>query len=140
MREKLLKGFLIFGGAYLIFDALLHLSNIKLSTVSNWPFSATAYGNLINYIYASFVLLAGGFSFIIQNDLKKYKQLVLFSALWAIFHGIILLFLVWSNNYQQIFQSSPSLLVWLPFYREYLTFNALLLFIYSAVVHFWQKS
>lgn len=136
--EKLLQGFLIFGGAYFIFDALLHFSNIKLlSTIGVWHSSATAYANLMNYLYGSYVLLAAAFSFIIQTDLKKYKTLVIASAFWAFFHAILLLFLVWTNNYQQIFQNLPSILVWLPFYKEYLTFNAVLLLVYSGLVYKW---
>lgn len=139
--EKLLRGFLTFGGAYFIFDALLHFSNIKLSsTIDVWSSPATSYANFINYLYGSFVILAAALSFIIQTDLKKYKTLVIASAVWAVFHAILLLFLVWTNNYQQIFTDLPSILVWLPFYREYLTLNALALFAYSAVVYFWQKS
>ncbi len=136
--EKLLKGFLIFGGAYFIFDALLHFSNIKLSSTTDiWLSSAASYANFINYLYGSFVLLAAAFSFIIQKDLKKYKTLVLASAFWAFFHAILLLFLVWTNNYQRIFKDLPSILVWLPFYKEYLTFNAVLLLIYSGLVYKW---
>lgn len=136
--EKLLQGFLIFGGAYFIFDALLHFSNIKLSsTLGVWPTSAVSYANFLNYLYGSFVILAAAFSFIIQTDLKKYKTLVIASAFWAFFHAILLLFLVWTNNYQQVFQDLPSILVWLPFYKEYLTCNAILLLIYSGLVYKW---
>lgn len=135
MIEKLIRGFLIFGALYFTFDALLHLSNIKLSTVKDyWPESAIKYSNLINYIYASFVLLAASISLIIQSNIKKYQSILAISSIWASFHGIVLLFLVWMNNYQVIFQNTPSLLVWLPFYGEYLSFNSLLLFVYSGLV------
>lgn len=130
---------LIFGGVYFIFDGLLHLSGVKLSSVNNWPSAAISYANLINFIYASFIILAACFVFVIQKDLKKYKSFVILSGIWAIFHGLILIFLVWTNNYQQIFQNYPSLLAWLPIYREYLTFNSLLLFVYSITVYLWQK-
>lgn len=138
--EKILKSFLIFGAGYFVFDGLLHFLEIKLSSVNTWPESAKAYGNLINMIYASFIFLAAFIAFILQKDPKKYKSLILGSGIWATFHGLVLIFLVWSNNYQQIFQNFPSLLVWLPFYREYLTATALLLFIYSTTVYIWYKS
>lgn len=143
MIKSILQGFLIFGGCYFIFDGLLHLSGIKLSSVNGvWPISATSYAGLLNYIYASFVFLAALISFIIQKDLEKYKVLVITSAIWALFHATLLLFLVLTQNYQQIFQDFPSLLVYLPFYREYLIFNAGLLFLYSGIVYlyFRQKS
>lgn len=138
--EWIIRGLLIFGGCYLIFDGLLHLLGIKLSSVKDWSEPAIAYASLINMLYGSFAFLAALFSFIIQKDLKKYKSLAVASSIWATFHGVLLLFLIWTNNYQIIFQNSPSLLVWLPIYREYLTINAVLLFTYSISVYFWQKS
>ncbi len=137
--EKILRGLLIFGGCYFVFDGLLHLSGFKLLSVESWPAAAKAYANLINVIYASFVFLASIFVFIMQKNLKKYKSLIVLSAIWAPCHGLILIFLVWTNNYQQIFQAFPSLLVWLPIYREYITINALLLVIYSITVYIWKK-
>lgn len=138
--EKVLRGMQIFGVGYFIFDSLLHFSNIKLlSAIGIWPQSAISYAQLINYIYGSFVILAAVFLFIIQKDLKKYQTLVIFSSFWALFHGAILIFLVWSQNFQEIFKKLPSILVFLPFYREYLTFNALLLFAYASLVYIWMR-
>lgn len=141
MIKTILRRFLIFGGCYFIFEGLLHLSGIKLSSVNGvWPTSATSYANLLNYIYASFIILAGFVAFNLQKDPKKYKTLILGSGVWALLHGLVLIFLVWTNNYQQIFQDSPSLLIWLPFYGEYLIFNAILLFIYSGVVYLYLRT
>jgi hypothetical protein len=141
MMKNFLRGYLIFGGCYFILDALLHFSNLKLLSAENtWPTSALSYARLINFLYASFVLLVASIIFVIQKDLKKYHSLVLISAIWALFHGIILLWSTWTQDYQQIFMQVPSLLVWLPFYREYLSLNSLLLFLYSGTVYayFWQ--
>lgn len=136
--EKILRFFLIFGGGYFLFDALLHFLGIKLSSVVGvWPESSISYGSLINYIYASFVILAALIAFILANNLKKYKSIIGFSAIWALFHAALLLFLVLTQNYQQIFKDLPSLLVWLPFYREYLALNAIVLLTYSGVVYIW---
>lgn len=140
--QKLLRLFLICGGCYFIFDGILHFSNIKLSSVissGNWPIPAVLYAHLLSYIYGSFIILASIIAFVIQRDLKKYKTLILVTGVWAIFHGAVLLFLVTNQNYQEIFKSLPSLLVWLPFYREYLTINALLLFFYGGIVYFWYR-
>ena len=140
MTGNILRGFLIFGGCYFIFDALLHFSNLKLTSVENvWSVSALNYGRLINFLYASFVLLAASIAFAIQTDLKKYQTIILISAIWALLHGLILLGLVWTQDYQQIFTQFPSLLVWLPFYREYLSFSSLLLFLYSGMVYLYFK-
>lgn len=139
--EKLLRGFLIFGGAYLIFDGLLHFFNIKISSVNGaWPQSAISYAGLLNFIYASFVFLAAAIAFVIQKDFKKYKAILLVSSVWAMIHGSLLLFLVWTQNYQQIFQDLPSLLVWLPFYNQYVLIEGVILIIYSGIVYLWARS
>ena len=140
MAKIILRCFLIFGGCYFIFDALLHFSGIKLLSVNSaWPSSATGYANLLNYIYASFVSLAAFIALVIQKDLVRYRHIILLSAIWAIFHGVILLILVWAQNYQQFFQDFPSLLIWLPFYREYISLNSILLFLYSGVVYLYFR-
>lgn len=139
--EKILRGFLIFGGAYLIFDGLLHFFNIKISSVNGaWSQSAISYAELLNSIYASFVFLVAAIAFVIQKDLKKYKAVLLVSSVWAIIHGSVLLFLVWTQNYQQIFKDLPSLLVWLPFYNQYVVIEGMVLIIYSGVVYLWVRS
>lgn len=138
--EKILRGYTIIGGLYLIFDGLLHLSGIKLSSVSGvWPQSALSYAQLLNFIYASFVIFTASVGFVIQKDFKKYRDILVLLSVWSILHGLILLFLVLTNNYQEIFRGLPSILVWLPFYRHYLTFNVLLLFGYSGVIYKYLK-
>lgn len=140
MIKTILRGFIIFGGCYFIFEGLLHFSGIKLSSVRGvWPQSAITYANLLNNLYASFIILAAFMAFIIQKDPVKYKYIIGLSAVWAICHGVILLFSVWTQNYQLIFQDHPSLLVWLPFYREYLISNAVLLFLYGGLVILYFK-
>lgn len=140
MIKNILRGLLIFGGCYFIFDAVLHFSGLKLVSVEDqWSPSALSYAQLINFIYASLLFLAASMAFIIQKDLKKYQAIVLVSAAWAFFHGMILLFLVWGHNYQKIFQEYNSLLIWLPFYREYITGNSLLLFLYSGIALVYLK-
>ena len=138
--DQVLRGLLIFAGCYFIFDGLLHFIGIKLSSAQDvWPASASSYADLIDHLYASFIFLAALIAFIIQQDLRKYSKIVAVSAVWAFFHGLVLLSLVGTQNYQQIFKSLPSLLVWLPFYREYLLMNAILLFIYSGVAYAWIR-
>jgi len=141
VAKTILRRFLIFGGGYFLFEGLLHLSGLKLSSINSvWPIAAISYANLLNNIYASFIILAGFVAFIIQKDPIKYELIIKLSAIWALLHGIMLLFLVWTQDYQQIFQNLPSLLVYLPFYREYLIFNAVLLFLYSGVVYFYFRT
>lgn len=138
--QKVIRGLIIFAGMYLLFDALLHFFGTKLLSVAGvWPESAVSYSNLINRLYASFVILAAMTAYVVQKDLKKYKYIIYFSAVWALFHGALLLFLVLTQNYQLTFKNLPSLLVWLPFYREYLVLNAIALLIYSLIVYIWFR-
>ncbi|MBI2334494.1 hypothetical protein HYU96_01715 [Candidatus Daviesbacteria bacterium] len=140
MTEKLFRIFLIFLAVYLIGDGLIHLFNIRLLSVSSfWPVSAISYAVLMNSIYASFVLLAATLILVAQANLKKYRELILASAIWAIFHGILLLFLNSTQNFAQDFSDYPSLSVWLPFYNHYLFFEAILAFIYAIVVFVRHK-
>lgn len=132
---------MIFGGVYFIFDGLLHFFNIKISSVNGaWPQSAISYAGLLSSIYASFIFLVAAIAFVIQKDLKKYKAIIVVSSVWAIIHGSVLLFLVWTQNYQQIFQDLPSLLLWLPFYNQYVLIEGLVLIIYSGIVYLWTRS
>lgn len=138
--EKILRPFLIFGGAYFIFDGLLHLSGVKLTSVINiWPQSALNYSKLLNYLYASFIILSGVMALFFQSDIKKYKTMIIISAIWALFHGAILLLLVNLEGYGEVFKGLDSLKVYLPFYEQYLTFNATMLFLFSGVVFLWWR-
>lgn len=138
--EKIVRGFLIFGIFYLIFDGLLHFFNIRLLSVQSiWPQSALSYGVLLNMVYASFVFLTTGFAFLMQTDIKKYKNLIILSSFWAFFHAILLIYLSTTQNLVLNGKNLPSLLVWSPFYNQYLFFESTLLISYSLVVFYWVK-
>lgn len=138
--DRLIKSLLIFGGVAFIADGLLHFLNLKLNSVLDiWPESALTYAYLLNFIYASFIFLAAGTCFILQKDIKKYKTMIIFSAFWALFHGILLVFLALTQNYTQAFKGYPSLYVWLPFYDKYLILEGSLLIIYAISVYWWIK-
>lgn len=138
--EKMVRGFLIFGVFYLIFDGLLHFFNIRLFSVQDiWPQSAFSYATLLNMVYASFVFLAAGFAFLMQKDIKKYKNLIVLSAFWAFFHAILLIYLSITSNLIFSAKELPSLLVWSQFYNQYLLFESALLIAYSLVIFYWMK-
>ena len=138
--QNLLRFFLIFLALYLTSDGTIHLLNIRLISVTNiWPKSAISYATLLNAIYASFVFLAAILVFAAQKDLKKYKNLVFASVIWALIHGFLLTILSISQNFNQQFQAAPSLQVWFPFYNQYLLFEAILAFAYAAVGLLWLK-
>ncbi|HBQ50515.1 hypothetical protein A3B42_00400 [Candidatus Daviesbacteria bacterium RIFCSPLOWO2_01_FULL_38_10] len=132
--------FFIVLAMYLIGDGVIHLLNIRLGSVINvWPTSAVSYAILLDSIYASFVFLAAALILVAQTDLKKYKSLIFVSGIWAIFHGTLLLYLNSTQNFGNDFFNYPSLLVWMPFYNQYLFFEAILAFIYAIVVFLRHK-
>lgn len=138
--EKILRVFLNLLGAYLICDGAIHLFNIRLASVINvWPQSALSYATLLNTIYASFVFLAAFLIFTVQKDLRKYKTLIYVSSFWALIHGSLLIYLSSTQNFVGDFSPFPSLLVWIPFYNNYLLFEAFLALVYSLLVYLWFR-
>lgn len=138
--EKFLRGFLIFGFLYFLFEAVLYLSNIRLSDVNtSWPESAKVYAGLINHVLGSFELLLSVLCFELQTNLKKYAKLIKISGFWALIHAAVLIILSIGNNFTNIFSGIPSLYVWTYFYNQYIFFEAGLLLFYAAVVMFWSR-
>lgn len=139
--EKILRVSLNLLAVYLILDGAIHLLNIRLQSVANiWPSSALSYATLLNAIYASFVFLAVALILVAQTDLKKNKGLILASGIWAVFHGLLIIYLSSSQNFMNNFSNSPSLYVWMPFYNHYLFFEAFLSFVYAGLVFIWIKN
>lgn len=137
--QQIIEKLLLFGAIYLAIDGLIHILNLRLESVHNWPSSATTYATFLNMIYASFVFLAAAISFVMQKNLKKYESLVILSAVWAFLHGSLLIFLDIKYNFVKTFADYSSLYVWLPIYDYYLYFEASLFIIYSILVFIWKK-
>lgn len=138
--EKILRGILIFGCCYFLFEAVLYLSNIRLTDVgNNWPSSAKVYAKLINQVLGSFELLVSLVCFELQKDLKKYSRLIKVSGFWALIHAAVLISLAASNNFTNIFTGMPSLYVWADFYNQYVFLEAGLLIFYSLTVFLWSR-
>lgn len=138
--EKALRGILIFGTCYFLFEAILYLSNIRVSDVSNnWPDSAKVYAKLINQVLGSIELLVAIICFEVQRNLKKYSTLIKISGFWALIHAAVLFSLTTSNNFTNVFAGMPSLYVWAFFYNQYVFLEVGLLFFYSLVVFLWSR-
>ena len=89
--RKIIRGYLIFAGIYILADALIHLLDIKLIDVKQfWQLPALIYGSFVGHLYASFALLVGIFSLIVQKDINKYKSLIKLAGVWGLFHGLFL--------------------------------------------------
>lgn len=139
--ERLLRILLNFLVVYLILDGVIHLLNIRLQSVANiWPASAISYATLLDFIYASFVFLAAMLLLVAQKSLTKYKSLIFISSIWAVFHGLLLVRLSFTQDFMNKFAGLPSLYVWMPFYDQYLIIEAFLAFVYAALVFIWLKN
>ncbi len=137
----LLKGLLLLGAIYLFFDSLIHFFDIKLLDVKNaWPLSAIEYAHLLDKVSGAFILLIAIIAFVLHKNLEKYRVIVYFSAVWTLFLGLTFIFLGLSTDYSCALEFIPSLSFWLPFYRQYLFFEAGALIFYSAVVFLWFRS
>lgn len=139
--QNLLRLFLNIGAVFLILNGLVHLFDIRLASVESiWPKSAISYARLLDTIYASFVFLAAIMIFIAQRDLKKYRNLIFYSAFWAFFHGFLLIKFATTQSFTKEIPSLPSLHIWIPFYNQFLLFEAFLLLVYVILVFLWIKS
>lgn len=132
---------MIFGAIYLVGDALVHLFDLRLTDVAGkWDQPAIIFSRFMSILYASFVLAVALVVFELQKDLAKYQQLIKLSAIWALFHGLLLLYLSFQYNFPEKFQNTPSIYLDLPFYNYYLLFEASLLFSFSLVVFWYFKT
>lgn len=139
--QKILRAYLILLGVYLFIDVSIHLFDIKLLDVGGqWPQSALTYSRFISHLYASFAFLASVAVYELQRDLKKYKNLILITAVWALFHGILLIYSSITTNFASDFKGMSSLHVWLPFYNQYVLIEGIVLIIYSGIVYLWARS
>lgn len=139
--EKALRIYLIFWGLYLIFEGLLYILNIRLIDTRNiWPPAALAYARLLEKVLGSiFLFVAAVIIFEVQRNLLKYKNFIKIGGIWAFFHGILLIFLGTTQNYAEVFKPYPSLLVWFPWYREYVVLEGLAAIGLSILVYLYQK-
>lgn len=139
--EKLLHLVIIFLGLYLLFESFLYFFDIRLMDVKAiWMPSATTYAKLIEKVLGSaFLFIAVIVLFEVQKDLPKYKNFIKISAIWALLHGILLIYLSFSQNYIEVFKSFPSLMVWFPLYDKYVAFEGIVIICFSILVFFWVK-
>lgn len=136
---KIVRATIIFWGIYLLFEAFLYLSHVRLTDIKPfWLPSATAYSQFIESMLGSVFLFLSAAAFELQRDLQKYKKIIVLSAPWAIFHGGLLIYFK-GQNYVTLYANTPSLYVWTPFYNSYLLFEGMLALIYAVVVFLWFK-
>lgn len=139
--EKILRLMLILWGVYLLFEATLYFFNIRMQDVKNiWPEISLTYIVLIEKVLGSLMVLVALLTFELQRNLEKYKTILKLGAIWALFHGGLLIFLALSQNYYHTFLIYPSLFVWFPYYDFYVILEGVVLLIFSAGVFLWLKN
>ncbi len=138
MYSKIVKYFLLFASVYFLIEAVFHFSGLRLmSTLSRWSVSAFTYGEFMSNLYASFILLAALLAFEAQRDVKKYKNMIYLTGVWAFFHGALLLYKLLNVDFVKAFDGYSSLYVWIYWYNYYLVFESLLAFLYGFFVFLW---
>ncbi|MDO8573802.1 MAG: hypothetical protein Q7R77_03560 [Candidatus Daviesbacteria bacterium] len=139
--QNILKMFLFLGAVYFFVDGFIHFFDIKLLNVGNsWPASALAYARLLDKVTGVFILLTAATLFVIRRDPKKYKAIIYLSAVGTLLLGVSFIYLGLSTDYSIVFSLMPSLVVWLPFYGQYLLLEAGALICYSLLVYLWFRS
>lgn len=139
--NKILRGYLIFGSIYMLTEALIHFSNLRLlDSISMWSDSALAYSVLMTKLYASFALFFAILLFFIQKDMRKYELIIKILAVFSLLHTVVLIYLSLTENFYTSFGNLTSLSFWIPEYNLFLIFEAVLLFSFSILVFFWQKN
>lgn len=139
--EKFFRLVLIFWALYLLFESALYLFHIRLTDPKNvWPISAVVYGQLIEKVLGSTFLFVAVIIFEVQKNLLKYKTFIKLSGIWAFFHGLLLIFLSTTQNYEEVFKSFPSLFVWFPLYENYVFLEGVAAVGFSILVYLWLKN
>lgn len=137
--KHLLKWYLIAASIYLILDGLIHVFDVKLVGMTPWPAPALIYAKFIGNLYGGFAILAGLLGIEASRNLEKYTHFLYITAIWSLVYGGFLIYSSSAINFAGIFNKSPSIYLWMPFYNYYLFFEAGLLFILSTLVFLWSK-
>lgn len=143
MKNKLeifLKYYLLITSIYLLGDGLVHVFDIKLISVLDWPQAPLIYSRFIGHLYGLFASLAALLGLEAARDLKKYKNFLYIVAIWLIIYGSHLIYISLTTDFKIIFKDTPSIFVWMDFYNLYLIFEAGLCFIFSILVFLWSKA
>lgn len=138
--EKIIRAYLIFGGFYMLGEALVHFSNIKLADVSTiWSKDALTFSSWISTLYGSTTLFMSLLLFSIQGKVEENKKIVKVLAFYALFHGVLVTYASLTIRFDEIFHNLSSLSFWLPTYNGYLLLESLLLFGFAFLVYLWLR-
>lgn len=140
IMNKIIRAYLIFGGFYMLGEAIIHFSGVKLTDVAAlWPQEAVTFSSWISTLYGSTILFMSLLLFSIQGKIEENKKIIKVLAFYALFHGTLVTYFSLTSGFNEIFKNLPSLYFWLPNYSAYLLLEAFLLFGFSFVVYLWRR-
>jgi hypothetical protein len=128
-----MKTFLRLGALFMIADALVHFSQLRLiGTAAIWPEDAMMYVSFFQTLWASASLYIAGTLWIIADNPTQYKKMLQFIAVLVVGHSLLLYFF----SFQSAIQNSPvpALTLWNPWYEWQIRLEALALNIFSFFV------
>lgn len=137
MNYKLIKILLVIMGAYLMIDAVIHLTPLRLNDVKGvWPTNALIYSNFISQIYGSFALLFSLIAFGISREVERHRNIIFIIAAWSLFHGVLIFYFLGSGVFDN-FGPHPSLYVYIkPIYKVVTLLEGIYLIFFALVVAF----
>lgn len=139
--EKIIRAYLIFAGFYMLGEALVHFSGVKLTNVDTlWPQEAVTFSSWISILYGSTTLFMSLLLFSIQGSVVENKKIIKVLAFYALFHGILVTYASLTIRFDEIFHSLSSLSFWLPTYNGYLLLESLLLYGFALFIYLWLAS
>ncbi len=137
---KLVRVYMIFGSVYLGLESLIHFSNLRLLDIySTWPKEVATFSSWMSIFYASLAAFLSILLLVLQSDLEKNRATIKLVSLYGIFHGSLLIFASFTVSFDQIYTLHPSLGFWLPSYNSFIFVEAVLLYVFAALVYLWQK-
>lgn len=139
--NKIVRAYLIFGGIYMLAEALIHFSGVKLTDVGIlWSKDSLTFSSWVSTLYGSTTLFLSMLLLYIQHNVHENKKIIKVLAFYALFHGVLVTYASLTIRFDEIFQDLSSLSFWLPSYNVYLLLEALLLFVFALLVYLWSKN
>ncbi len=138
--KNLLKWYLFITSIYLLCDGLIHVFDLKLINVTNWPEAPFVYSQYMGRLYGLFVVLAALFGIEASRNLEKYRNLLYICGIWGVVYSVFLIYNGLKINFVEVFMLTPSIYFWLPFYNVYIIGEAVILLILSGLILLYRKN
>ncbi len=122
-----LKKIFQFGCLFMVGETIYHFSGIRMMGTSQiWPIGAVEFAKFFMFLWASASLLISGLLYLLQKNLTKYADVIIWIGYFSLFHSSLLWWCA-TRNYEQIFPLS-TLYFWNAYYSYQLVIEGLALF------------